>query len=49
MPQDVGFGIRQNVNVALKALSPGINDTTTAEMCVDPMTSSRPMVMVRYG
>lgn len=33
--QDVGFGIRQIVDIALKALSSGINDTTTAEMCVD--------------
>ena len=33
--QDPGFGIRQLVDIALKALSPGINDTTTAVMCVD--------------
>jgi len=33
--QDVAFGIRQIVDVALKALSPGINDTTTAVTCVD--------------
>jgi uncharacterized membrane protein len=33
--QDVAFGIRQIVDVAMKALSPGINDTTTAVMCVD--------------
>jgi len=33
--QDAGFGIRQLVDIALKALSPGINDTTTAVMCVD--------------
>lgn len=33
--QDVGFGIRQIVDIALKALSPGINDTTTAVNCVD--------------
>ncbi|EIC20750.1 DUF2254 domain-containing protein [Thiorhodovibrio frisius] len=33
--QDVAFGIRQIVDIALKALSPGINDTTTAVMCVD--------------
>ena len=33
--QDAAFGIRQIVDVALKALSPGINDTTTAVMCVD--------------
>ncbi len=33
--QDVAYGIRQIVDVALKALSPGINDTTTAINCVD--------------
>ena len=33
--QDAGYGIRQIVDVALKALSPGINDTTTAVECVD--------------
>jgi uncharacterized membrane protein len=33
--QDAGFGFRQLVDVALKALSPGINDTTTAVTCVD--------------
>jgi uncharacterized membrane protein len=33
--QDAGFGIRQIVDIALKALSPGINDTTTAVECID--------------
>lgn len=33
--QDTGYGIQQIVDVALKALSPGINDTTTAINCVD--------------
>lgn len=33
--QDVRFGVRQLVDVALKALSPGINDMTTASTCVD--------------
>ncbi|MBC6992189.1 DUF2254 domain-containing protein [Hymenobacter sp. BT491] len=33
--QDAGFGLRQIVDIALKALSPGINDTTTAIICVD--------------
>lgn len=31
MRQDVSFGVRQLVDVALKALSPGINDPTTAQ------------------
>ncbi len=33
--QDAAFGIRQIVDIALKALSPGINDTTTAIICID--------------
>ena len=37
--QDVGFGIRQIVDMALRALSPGFNDTTTAVMCVDYLTT----------
>lgn len=36
--QDAAFGIRQIVDVGLKALSPGINDTTTALMCIDRLT-----------
>ena len=39
MEQDAAFGIRQIVDVALKALSPGINDTTTAVMYVDYLTA----------
>ncbi len=37
--QDAAFGIRQIVDVALKALSPGIIDTTTAVMCLDYLTA----------
>lgn len=33
--QDPAFGMRQIVDVALKAFSPGINDTTTAASCLD--------------
>lgn len=33
--QDAAFGIRQIVDIAMKALSPGVNDSTTAVMCVD--------------
>jgi uncharacterized membrane protein len=36
---DAAFGIRQIVDIAMKALSPGINDTTTAVMCVDYLTA----------
>ncbi|MDQ7783022.1 MAG: DUF2254 domain-containing protein [Desulfomonilaceae bacterium] len=37
--QDAAFGIRQIVDVAMKALSPGINDTTTAVICVDNLAA----------
>jgi len=37
--QDAGFGIRQIVDISLKALSPGVNDTTTAIMCLDYLTA----------
>lgn len=33
--KDAGYGIRQIVDIALKALSPGVNDTTTAIICID--------------
>jgi len=38
MRQDVGFGVQQLVDVAVKALSPGINDPTTATQCIDRLT-----------
>lgn len=37
--QDVAFGIRQIVDMAMKALSPGVNDTSTAVMSVDYLTA----------
>jgi uncharacterized membrane protein len=37
--QDAAFGIQQLVDIALKALSPGINDTTTATTCLDYLSS----------
>jgi uncharacterized membrane protein len=33
--QDPEFGVRQLVDIALKALSPSINDSTTAVNCID--------------
>lgn len=45
--QDVAFGIRQIVDVAMKALSPGINDTTTAVMCVDYLAAILTRLAVR--
>ncbi len=37
--QDPAFGILQIVDIALKALSPGINDSTTAVTCVDHLSA----------
>ncbi|MEV0090967.1 DUF2254 domain-containing protein [Streptomyces sp. NPDC050738] len=33
--QDLGFGLRQLSDIALKALSPAVNDPTTAVQCLD--------------
>ncbi len=35
MQQDIGFGLQQLVDIAVRALSPGINDPTTAIQCLD--------------
>ena len=37
--QDAAFGLQQIVDMAVKALSPGINDPTTACMCVDYLSA----------
>lgn len=39
LEQDVAFGVRQIVDMALRALSPSSNDTTTAITCVDYLTA----------
>lgn len=33
--QDPAFGVRQLVDIAVRALSPGVNDPTTAVQCID--------------
>ncbi len=35
LPQDISFGVDQLVEIALRALSPAVNDTFTAMTCVD--------------
>ncbi len=45
--QDPAFGIRQLVDMALKALSPGVNDTSTAVMCVDYLTAILAQMVTR--
>ncbi|WP_330475648.1 DUF2254 domain-containing protein [Terrabacter sp. C0L_2] len=37
MRQDLGFGIRQLVDIAERALSPGVNDPTTAVQALDEL------------
>lgn len=50
MEQDIGFGLRQLVDIAERALSPGVNDPTTAVQALDHLhdlvrrLASRPLV-----
>lgn len=37
--QDASFGIQQIVDIALKGLSPGVNDTTTAIISIDHLSA----------
>ncbi|MBA2431480.1 MAG: DUF2254 domain-containing protein [Chthoniobacterales bacterium] len=45
--QDPGFGIRQIVDIAMKALSPGVNDTSTAVSCLDYLSAILSVLVVR--
>src|SRR5271167_2121815 len=45
MQQDVEFGIVQVVDIALRVLSPAVNDPTTAISCVDQLTS----ILIRWA
>ena len=36
---DIGFGIRQLADIALRAVSPGVNDPTTAVTCIGYLTA----------
>jgi uncharacterized membrane protein len=48
--QDVAFGIRQIVDVALRALSPSLNDPTTATLCINYLTTIlHPLATRRMG
>jgi uncharacterized membrane protein len=55
MYQDTAFGFRQLVDIAEKALSPAINDPTTAVQCIDRLhdllrrVAVRPMPSGRWG
>lgn len=45
--KDVAFGIRQIEDMALKALSPGVTETTTAVVCLDYLTLILSRLIVR--
>ncbi len=45
LQEDVEFGLQQIADIALRALSPGINDPTTATTCIDRLAE----VLVRLG
>ena len=45
LQQDVEFGVLQIVDVALKAISPAVNDPTTAITCVDQLSR----VLIRFA
>jgi uncharacterized membrane protein len=53
--QDTAFGFRQLVDMAERALSPGVNDPTTAVQCIDRLhdllrrLAVRPLRSGRYG
>jgi uncharacterized membrane protein len=44
LQQDVEFGVLQIVDIALKAISPAVNDPSTAISCVDQLSR----VVIRY-
>jgi len=45
LQQDVEFGVLQIVDIALKAISPAVNDPTTAVNCVDQLSR----ILIRFG
>lgn len=45
LQQDVEFGVLQIVDIALKAISPAVNDPTTAISCIDQLSR----IMIRFA
>jgi uncharacterized membrane protein len=45
LQQDIGFGVLQIVDIALKAISPAVNDPSTAISCVDQLSR----VLIRFA
>jgi len=57
LEQDVGYGVRQLADIAVKALSPSVNDPTTATTCIGYLqgilellaAQPEPSLVRRYG
>jgi uncharacterized membrane protein len=45
LQQDIEFGVLQIVDIALKAISPAVNDPTTAINCVDQLSR----ILIRFS
>ncbi len=45
LQQDIEYGILQIVDIALKAISPAVNDPSTAISCIDQLSR----ILIRYG
>jgi len=45
LENDIEFGILQIVDIALKAISPAVNDPSTAITCIDQLSS----ILIRFG
>src|ERR1019366_10539577 len=45
LQQDAEFGVLQIVDIALKAISPAVNDPTTAINCVDQLSR----ILIRFA
>jgi uncharacterized membrane protein len=48
LTQDVSFGIDQLVEIAIRALSPAVNDTFTAMTCIDWLGDSLCKIIIRW-
>ena len=48
LQQDVEFGIRQSGDIALRAISPAVNDPSTAISCIDQLTRILILWMSRF-
>ncbi len=49
LTQDISFGIDQLVEIAIRALSPAVNDTFTALTCIDWLADSLCKITVRWN